>query len=101
MIHRGTVDRSVHAPPIGLDRTQLFIQVPQLECHVCQRVLNAKIPQVEPLCQYTKSFARLAIDLRKMMTNLDVSRYLGAWGHGMGTLHVLRIGNLRRVGDHS
>ena len=77
VIHRGTVDRSVHAPPIGLDRTQLFIQVPRLECRVCQRVLNAKIPQVEPLCQYTKSFARLAIDLRKMMTNLDVSRYLG------------------------
>ena len=77
VIHRGTVDRSVHAPPIGLDCTHLFIEVPRLECRVCQRVFNARIPQVEPLCQYTKSFARLAIDLRKMMTILDVSRYLG------------------------
>ena len=77
VIHRGTVDRSVHAPPIGMDRTQLFIEVPRLECKQCERVLNAALPKVEPGCQYTKSFARLAIDLRKMMTILDVSRYLG------------------------
>ena len=77
IIRRGTFDRVVHAPPIGLDRTKLFIQAPRLECRRCKQVLNAALPNVVPLCNYTKSFARLAIDLRKMMTILDVSRYLG------------------------
>lgn len=74
---RGTFDRTVHAPPIGLDRTQLFIKAPRLECKHCEQVLNAVLPNVVPLCQYTKSFARLSIDLRKMMTIRDVARYLG------------------------
>jgi transposase len=74
---RGTFDRTVHAPPIGMDRTQLFIKAPRLECKHCEQVLNAVLPNVVPLCQYTKSFARLSIDLRKMMTIRDVARYLG------------------------
>ncbi len=77
VIRRGTYDRTVHAPPIGLDRTQLFIRAPRLECKQCEQVLNAVLPNVVPLCQYTKSFARLSIDLRKMMTTSDVARYLG------------------------
>jgi transposase len=60
-----------------MDRTQLFIKAPRLECKRCERVLNAALPNVVPFCQYTKSFARLSIDLRKMMTTLDVARYLG------------------------
>ena len=74
---RGTFDRTVHAPPIGMDRTQLFIRAPRLECKRCEQVLNAVLPNVVPLCNYTKSFARLSIDLRKMMTTRDVARYLG------------------------
>ncbi|MEI6037747.1 MAG: ISL3 family transposase [Aestuariivirga sp.] len=77
VICRGTFDRTVHAPPIGMDRTQLFIKAPRLECKQCEQVLNAVLPNVVPFCQYTKSFARLSIDLRKMMTTLDVARYLG------------------------
>jgi transposase len=60
-----------------MDRTQLFITAPRLECKQCEQVLNAVLPNVVPLCQYTKSFARLSIDLRKMMTISDVARYLG------------------------
>jgi transposase len=71
------VDRVVHAPPIGKDRTTLFIKSPRLECKTCERVLNAVLPNVEPHRRHTKSFARLAIDLRKMMTISDVARYLG------------------------
>ena len=77
VIHRGTFDRVVHAPRIGLDRTVLFIRAPRLECRLCQQVLNAVLPQVEPRCNYTKSMARLAVDLRKMMTIKDVAHYLG------------------------
>jgi transposase len=74
---RGTFDRLVHAPPIGMDRTRLFIKAPRLECKDCRQVLNAVLPNVVPLCNYTKSFARLSVDLRKMMTIRDVARYLG------------------------
>ena len=65
VIHRGTFDRTVHAPPIGTCRTQLFIKAPRLECRSCKQVLNAAIPKVVLHCQYTESFARLVIDLRK------------------------------------
>lgn len=77
VIHRGTYDRVVHAAPIGNDRTMLFINAPRLECRRCEQVLNAVLPNVVPLCNYTKAFARHVVDLRKMMTIRDVSRYMG------------------------
>ena len=77
VIHRGTFDRMVHAPRIGLDRTVLFIRAPRLECRRCQQVLNAVLPKIEPRCNYTKSLARLVVDLRKMMTIKDVAHYIG------------------------
>jgi transposase len=77
VIHRGTFDRIVHAPRIGLDRTVLFIRAPRLECRRCQQVLNAVLPKIEPRCNYTKSLARLVVDLRKMMTTKDVALYVG------------------------
>lgn len=82
VIRRGTVDRMVHAPRIGMDRTVLFIRAPRLECRECNRVLNAVLPNVVPRCNYTKSFARIVVDLRKMMTIRDVARYLGV-GQGL------------------
>lgn len=60
-----------------MERTQLFIKVPRLECRRCERVLNGVLPNVVPLCNYTKSLARLVVDLRKMMTIRDVARYVG------------------------
>lgn len=60
-----------------MDRTQMFINAPRLECRDCDQVLNAVLPNVVALCNYTKTFARLAIDLRKMMTIRDVASYLG------------------------
>jgi transposase len=82
VIRRGLVDRMVHAPPVGLDRAVYFIQVPRLECRRCERVLTASLPNVVPQCNYTKSLARLVVDLRKMMTIRDVARYVGV-GEGM------------------
>jgi len=77
VIRRGQVDRIVHAPRIGMDRTVLFIKTPRLECRRCQRVLNAVLPHVVPRSNHTKNFARMVVDLRKMMTIRDVARYLG------------------------
>lgn len=78
IVHRGTFTRILRGLPVGKDRTQLFIDAPRLECRSCEQVLNAVLPGVVPLCNYTKSFARHVVDLRKMMTIRDVARYLGA-----------------------
>jgi hypothetical protein len=50
VILRGTFDRTVHAPPIGTCRTQLFIKGPRLEFRSCQQVLNAAVPKIVPHC---------------------------------------------------
>jgi len=77
VIRRGFVDRMAHAPRIGMDRTVLFIRTPRLECRRCQRVLNGALPGIEPRCNYTKSFARIVVDLRTMMTIRDVAQWMG------------------------
>lgn len=82
VIRRGFVHRVVHAPRIGMDRTVLFIATPRLECRICDRVLNAVLPGVVRRSNHTKSFARMVVDLRKMMTIRDTAQYLGV-GEGM------------------
>ncbi|MEI6538857.1 MAG: transposase family protein [Planctomycetota bacterium] len=53
------------------------LEAPRLECRRCKQVLNRVLPNVVPRCNYTKAFARHAVDLRKMMTIRDVARYVG------------------------
>lgn len=77
VIRRGTFERSVHAPPIGDSKTKFIMTASRFECRQCKQVLNAALPNVVSLCNYTKSFARLVVDLRKMMTIRDVAQYLG------------------------
>jgi len=77
VVRRGTVDRKVHAPPIGLRRTVLSIKTPRVQCEACGSVRTIELPKVVPLKNHTKSFARLALDLRKVMTIADVAIYLG------------------------
>jgi transposase len=77
VIRRGTVDRKVYAPPIGLRTTLISIKTPRVECRTCCRVRTIELPKVVPLKNHTKSFARLVVDLRKMMTIVDVAIYLG------------------------
>jgi transposase len=77
VIRRGYIDRKVYAPPIGLRKTTLRIKTPRVQCPRCQRVSTIVLPKVVPLKNYTKSFARLVLDLRKVMTISDVALYLG------------------------
>lgn len=76
VIRRGAVDRKVYAPPIGLRMTTLIIKTPRVECRHCERVSTIVLPKVVPLKNHTKSFARLVVDLRKVMTIADVAMYL-------------------------
>jgi transposase len=73
VIRGGLVDRMAHAARVGMDRTVLFIQTRHLECRKCQRVLNGWLPGIGHRWNYTKSFASMVVDLRKMMTIRDVS----------------------------
>ena len=77
VVRRGTVDRKVHAPPIGLRTTVLSIKTPRVQCDACGSVRTIELPKVAPSKNHTKSFARLALDLRKVMTIADVATYLG------------------------
>ena len=77
VILRGTYDRKVMAPPVGMRKTVVFIKAPRVECRVCKAVRTVHLPSVVPGKNHTHSFARLVVDLRKMMTIQDVARYLG------------------------
>jgi transposase len=77
VVRRGTFDRFVHAPPIGLRKTVVFIRAPRVECRRCRTVRIVHLPSVVPHTNHTKSFARLVVDLRRMMTIQDIARYLG------------------------
>jgi transposase len=77
VVRRGTVDRLLHAPPIGLRATVMFVQAPRVECRRCSTVRTVTLPKVPAGRNHTKSFARLVIDLRKVMTISDVADYLG------------------------
>ena len=77
VIRRGAVDRVVSAPPIGSRKTIVFIRTPRVECRRCGTVRVVNLPSVVPHTNHTKSFARLVVDLRKMMTIQDIARYLG------------------------
>ena len=67
----------MHAPLIGLDRTVLFNKAPRLKRQPYRQALNALLPQVEPLCNYTKCLARLVVDQRKKITIKDLRQSAG------------------------
>lgn len=75
VVRRGTVNRKVHAPPIGLRTTVISIVTPRVQCQACDRVRTIELPKVVPAKNHTKSFARFVVDLRKMMTIADVAIY--------------------------
>jgi transposase len=77
VILRGTYDRRVHAPPIGMRKTVVFIRAPRVECRRCRTVRIIHLPSVVPRSNHTKSFVRLVVDLRKMMTIQDIARFFG------------------------
>ena len=81
VIRRGGRWRQVKAPPIGMRRTDLLIYTPRVECRDCCAVRAIFLPGVVPGKNHTHSFVRLVIDLRKMMTTKDTSRYLGVSEH--------------------
>jgi transposase len=77
VVRRGTVERKLYSPPIGLRNTRLFVMTPRVQCRKCPGLKTVQLPNVVPHKNHTKSFARLVVDLRKVMTIADVAHYLG------------------------
>ncbi len=77
VIRRGTVVRKLYCPPIGLRTSRLLVTTPRVQCRTCPGVRTVQLPQVVPHKNHTKSFVRLVVDLRKVMTIVDVAHYLG------------------------
>ena len=77
VIRRGTVKRKLYGPPIGMRVTRLLVKTPRVECRKCPGVKTIRLPGVVPLKNHTRSFVRLVVDLRKVMTITDVALYLG------------------------
>lgn len=77
VVRRGTVERKLCGPPIGLRTTRLLVTAPRVQCRTCPGVKTVSLPGVVPLKNHTKSFVRLVVDLRKVMTIVDVALYLG------------------------
>ena len=77
VIRRGTVERVLYGPPIGMRITRLYVTTPRVQCRKCPGVKTIRLPSVVPLKNHTMSFVRLVVDLRKVMTITDVAHYLG------------------------
>lgn len=77
VIRRGTVERVLYGPPIGMRKTRLFVTTPRVQCRKCPGLKTIRLPSVVPLKNHTMSFVRLVVDLRKVMTITDVAHYLG------------------------
>ncbi|MGA8761392.1 MAG: ISL3 family transposase [Candidatus Sulfotelmatobacter sp.] len=76
----GSEPRLFHNLPIGSKKTQIFLQIPRVECHDCHVTRQVHINFAEPRRRYTHAFERFALDLAQHMTIQDVARHLGvAW----------------------
>jgi len=74
---RGHVQRRFRGLPIGGKRVTLVLPIPRVECQSCRVVRQVPVNFAEPRRSYTKSFARYALELSRLMTIQDVARHLG------------------------
>jgi transposase len=55
----------------------LVLPIPRVECHDCGVVRQVAVSFAEPRLRYTKSLARYALELSRLMTIKDVAEHLG------------------------
>jgi transposase len=77
VILRGQTVRRFRGLPIGRKPVTLVLPIPRLECRDCQVVRQAPVEFAEPRRTYSKSFARYALELSRLMTIKDVAEHLG------------------------
>lgn len=77
VVFRGAVERRIRTVPLGRKPVWLALAVPRVACRVCQAVRQVTIGLAETRLSYSKSFARYALELSRMMTIKDVAVHLG------------------------
>jgi transposase len=89
----GRIERIFRTIPIGKQPTSIVFQVPRLCCLRCNAVRQAKIGFADPKKHYTRSFARYALELSRLMTIQDVARHLQI---GWDTIKEIQASYLER-----
>ena len=74
---RGHVERRFRGLPIGGKGVTIVLPIPRVECLDCGVVRQVTVGFAEPRRSYTKSFARYALELSRLMTIKDVAHHLG------------------------
>lgn len=77
VVRRGLYLRKLRCQPIGRKPVWLMVEVPRVRCALCGCVRRIHLGIAEPKRSYTRAFARYVLDLTKVMTLKDVSRFLG------------------------
>ena len=76
VIRRGVFLRQLRSVPIGNKPVWIHVDVPRLQCCECNCTRRINLVIADARRSYTRAFARYVIDLAKVMTLLDVSKFL-------------------------
>jgi transposase len=74
---RGKVERRFRTVPIGRRPVTVVYPIPRVECAACGAIRQVDLDFAEPRRSFTKSFARYALELCRLMTIQDVAHHLG------------------------
>ena len=77
VVRRGCQVRQFRAPPIANRSVSLFIDVPRVWCQNCGTTRQIKLSGMADGHRCTRSFVRYVLELRKVMTTLDLAIHLG------------------------
>ncbi len=73
----GVSEREFRSAPIGRQPVTIVLPIPRVACRACGVVRQVAVTFAEPRRTYTKSFARYALELSRLMTIKDVACHLG------------------------
>ena len=74
---KGASERRFRSLPLGRKPIAVVLPVPRVACRDCGVIRQAPIVFAEPRRQHTRSFARYALELSRLMTIQDVAMHLG------------------------
>ena len=77
VVFRGQSERRFRSLPIGSRPVTLVVPIPRVECRACGMVRQVTIGFAQSRRTYTKTFARYALELSRLMTIKDVADHLG------------------------
>lgn len=76
VVLRGQSERRFRSVPIGRRPVTLVVPIPRVGCRACGLVRQVTIRFAQSRRTYTKSFARYALELSRLMTIQDVADHL-------------------------